>query len=128
MGAPRAGFVTESFTRDVYLPVRAYVPASDAGRRAARRLHDAPLQARGRPSRWGRAPGSGAPVGPPVGGDVQTHPGHLPMTARLRPAARAIGAGSAATASGSCRAALAITPIIRRVVAVDVPPAEMRGS
>ena len=37
-------------------------------------------------------------------------------------------ARSAATASGSCRAAFAITPIMKSVVAVDVPPAEISGS
>ncbi|SHX05219.1 Uncharacterised protein [Mycobacteroides abscessus subsp. abscessus] len=37
-------------------------------------------------------------------------------------------ARSAATASGSWRAALAIRPISRSVVAVAVPPAEMSGS
>ena len=37
-------------------------------------------------------------------------------------------ARKAATASGSCLAALAIMPIIKSVVAEDVPPAEMSGS
>ena len=37
-------------------------------------------------------------------------------------------ARSAATASGSCLAAFAITPMIKSVVAVDVPPAEIRGN
>ena len=37
-------------------------------------------------------------------------------------------ARSAATASGSCRAALAMMPIMKSVVAVDVPPAEISGS
>ena len=37
-------------------------------------------------------------------------------------------ARSAATASGSCRAAFAMMPIMKSVVAVDVPPAEISGS
>ena len=44
------------------------------------------------------------------------------LTRSSRPARRA------ATASGSCLAALAMMPTIKSVVAVEVPPAEMSGS
>ncbi len=150
---PPAGWLTVSFTRNADLPMPERA-VCDAGPRTAGQLHDALIdEPADRPCGASRVAGAG----PSAGQAVRAPCGGLPRglrLGRLRVGALAVtkrletrgrygsGSGSrsnrftlssrparsAATASGSWRAALAMMPISESVAAVEVPPAEMSGS